>query len=800
MKVSYRWLRDVAPGLALSPDEAVERLALRGAPVEEVVDLGRRWQGLCVGRVVAARPHPNADRLTLCRVEGPDGEVSVVCGAPNVEVGALYPFAPVGASLPGGMRIGKRKIRGEVSEGMLCSESELELGSDRGGILKLEGDARAGQALAEALRLDDWRFDVEVTPNRGDLASHLGVARELHPEGDAALALPPFPGPEPTARPPWTRGAEEAAADGVRVRVDDAGACPRYLGAVVRDVSVGPSPPWLVDRLHSVGARSVNNVVDATNYVMLETGQPLHAFDLDKLEGAVVAVGPARGGETLATLDGRTRTLAADLPTIRDAAGPVAVAGVMGGADSQVADDTESILLECARFEPRRVRAARRALGLSTDASYRFERGVDPSALETALLRALDLIESVSEGASCRALLDACPAPWTPPVVTLRPSRVERVLGEAFSAPEIEALLAPLGYETGRAGPDALEVRVPGHRCHDTLREIDLIEEIARSRGYDAFAATMAPARRGSVPDHPLFQLEDELRAILVADGLSEAQTPSLGPASDGDVPVLNPMSRAESHLRRDRLSGLLRHVERNLARGVRDVRLFEIGTAFGPGPEAAPVETPRVAAALTGLREPEHWSGPDESFDVHDAARLLDRIAGAAFPGARVVPAGGERSPFAKGRRYELVSGDGDAVGWAGEVDADAMDLPPWAGPVLGAEVALPATPDPKSPVIARDLPDQPASERDLAFLVPDRTPVGEVVAAARKGAGRLLEDAHVFDLYRGDDLPPGVRSVALRLRFRARGRTLTDGEVDKACRRAARTVRNATGVEPRG
>ena len=831
MKVSYRWVCDVAPGIDLTADEAMARLALRGAPVEEVDDLSEGLQDIVIGQVLEARPHPNADRLTLCRVLGPDGEVPVVCGAPDVRSGSYYPFAPVGAVLPGGFKIGKRKIRGEFSQGMLCSERELELGDDHAGILLLEGEFDPGAPFAQATGLDDFRLDVEVTPNRGDLLSHVGIARELHPEGQGGIALPAFPGAGGNgaggfrgtvgvAGASFARGGSECASAGVRICIEDPDLCSRYLGAVIRGVTVGPSPRWLADRLRAAGARPINNVVDATNYVMLELGQPLHAFDLDRLADRTIVVGRARPGESLVTLDGETRAITPEMLMIRDAREPVAIAGVMGGRDSEVSGATAEILLECALFEPKQVRATRRALGMSTDASYRFERGVDPTTMETAVLRAAELIVATAGGSVDGEVIDACPAPWEAPVVALRPSRVKHLLGVDFTPEEIIALLTPLGFTAEDRGDDSIDFVVPGHRSYDTLREVDLIEEVARTHGYDVFPATLSPYRPGTVPDDPLFQLEDRLRARLAADGISEAQTPALGPARHGDVALLNPMSADESHLRRDRLSGLLTHLERNMSRGVRDVRLFELGTAFAPGPDAVPSESARVAVVLHGRREPLQWGGSEERFDVYDIARVMELIAREAWAGGSVVPVrsgagdagpdGAAASPptdaprlaggvFVPGRSFELVDASGAVVGRGGEIRAETMDLPPWAGRVVGAEIELPGAPVAKPAVTARELPDQPASQRDVAFLAGEGVAAGEVLKAARAGGGRLLEEAELFDLYMGDDLPPGTRSVAIRLRFRARGRTLTDKEVDRAYRRVLRKVREATGVEPR-
>ncbi len=815
MKVSWRWLRELAPGIPGSSADAMAALAGRGAPVEGVEDPAEGLRDLVVAKVLDARPHPNADRLTLCRVLGAEGERPVVCGAPNVRPGAFYPFAPVGAVLPGGFRIGKRRIRGRLSQGMLCSERELGLGEDHAGIMRLAGEHEPGAPFAAAVGLDDVRFDVEVTPNRGDLLSHLGIARELHPEGQAAIRLPAL-GDSPAPSPTFARGGSQAEAGGVRIEIEDGDLCTRYLGAAIRGVKVGPSPLWLANRLRAAGARPINNVVDATNYVMLELGQPLHAFDLDRLADSTVIVGRARAGETLRTLDGQERELSTGMLTIRDARNPVAVAGVMGGEDSEVTAATGDVFLECALFEPKQVRATRRALGLSTDASYRFERGVDPTLMETALVRAAGLIAELGGGTVDAQAIDVHPAPWRPPVVALRPSRVERLLGVPFAARRIVELLGPLGYEVVGEEDDALHFAVPGHRSYDTLREVDLIEEVARTHGYDAFPSELASFRPGAVPDDPLFGLEDRLRARLAADGISEAQTPALGPAACGDVALLNPMSTEESRLRRDRLSGLLVHLERNLARGVGDVRLFEIGTAFAPAADRSspPEESARVAVALHGRRAPLQWAEGDGRFDLFDVARVLELIAAESWPGGRVVPAAGtedapqagdgppgeiDPSPYLPGRSYELRDRAGRVVGRGGEIRPGRMDLPRWAGAVVGGEAILPSSPGPGPAVTARDLPDQPASERDVAFLLPPGIPAGDVLRAARRGGGRLLEDAVVFDLYQGSDLPEGARSVAIRLRFRARGRTLTDREVDKFLRRALAKVKEATGVEPR-
>jgi phenylalanyl-tRNA synthetase beta chain len=495
--VSYRWLKSLAPGIEGTPREVADRLALLGAPVDEIVDLGAEIGDVVVARVSEVRQHPNADRLRICTVDdGSGAALQVVCGAPNVEAGRLYPFAPIGAHLPGGLEIKKARLRGEASEGMLCSARELGLGRDHAGLMTLNGDFAPGTRFREALELDDWRLVVDVTPNRGELLSHVGVARELAPGGVDGIDLPRFPG-APKVKLPCVSGRREGQCGPVHVEIEDGHGCPRYMGAIVRGVKVGPSPEWLASRLRAVGQRPINNVVDATNYVLQELGQPLHAFDLAKLRGERVIVRRAREGETLTTLDGVERTLIETDLVIADAERAVALAGVMGGENSEVGEGTTELFLECAVFDPRSVRKTGRRLGLSSDAAYRFERGVDPEGQPEALQRVVELILAIA-GGEVGAAVDVDPVPFERPVIALRPERVERVLGLELTPDELTALLQPLGFEVKRRS-SPLRVAVPGYR-YDVRSEIDLIEEVARRRGYGSFPEELAPFRPTQVP------------------------------------------------------------------------------------------------------------------------------------------------------------------------------------------------------------------------------------------------------------------------------------------------------------
>ncbi|HKJ91995.1 MAG TPA: phenylalanine--tRNA ligase subunit beta [Longimicrobiales bacterium] len=819
MDISYRWLRALAPSLEDGPERVAERLAMYGAPVDEVVRLDAGLADIVVGRVLAMRAHPDADRLSVCRVDAGGEPLEVVCGAPNVREGGLYPFAPEGVLLPGGLEIRAATIRGVTSHGMLCSERELGLGRDHTGIMELHGDFRPGEPLVGALGLDDVRLVLDVTPNRPDLLSHMGVARELAPGGDADLALPEIPGDAGAAARvselTFRRTKDAGVVDGVDVRIDDPAGCPRYVAAVVRGVQVAPSPEWLAGRLRAAGLRPINNVVDATNYVLLELGQPLHAFDLGRLDGPEIRVRRARAGERITTLDGEKRTLAAFMVVIADAGRPLAVAGVMGGADSEVDASTTDVLLECALFDPKSIRATRNALGMSTDASYRYERGVDVEGMERAARRALELILALAGGTPAPEAADVYPDERKAPVVSLRPSRVARLLGAAVEDAAIVGYLAPLGFAAVKRGKDRIDFRVPGHRRYDVSREVDLIEEVARRHGYDAFPDTLHPFRASGVADDALLAFQARLRRVLAGAGFLEARHVPFVPEAEGDVALLHPLSQEESRLRRELAPRLVRAVESNLAHGVRDVRLFELGTVFAPaGQGEQPREAVRVAAVFTGARHAPHWSGEAQTYDIWDAKGVLDRLADvlgleAAVPadgvdaGARSAAAAPLTTPH--GRVLEadarfVVRQDGAGVGLAGRVRDDALDAPAWAGPVWAVEVTLTDAMLHARPPRYRPLPAYPPIERDLALVVPDTLPAQQVGTVARAAAGELLEEVRVFDVYRGKGVPEGHRSIAFRLRFRSPERTLTDDDADAAVARVLNRLQEELGVRRRG
>ncbi len=812
MNVSTRWLKEIVPGLEGSPTEIAEHLALRGAPVDEITTPGEGLGDIVVARVISARQHPNADRLSLCEVDGGDGVVQVVCGAPNVKADTYYPFAPVGAVLPGDFKIKKAKIRGEVSQGMLCSAKELGLGVDHDGILELDGDFNPGDGFVAALGLDDATLDVEVTANRGDLLSHVGVGRELAMAGSASLTLPEIPGgPDWSSAPggqlEYRRGSPKVESAGVSVEIVDSELCHRFLGIIIRGVQIAPSPPWLQERLRGAGARPINNVVDATNYAMLELGHPLHAYDLNKLGGHSIVVRTATPDEkTFETLDGEKRELTSKMLMICDGDGPVGIGGVMGGLHSEVDENTTDIFLEAALFEPKQIRATRKALVMSTDASYRFERGVDPAGMERAIERCLAVILATAGGTVDGPVLDCCPVPFEQEVVSLRLARIERLLGIPFEAEYVESLLKPLGFEVdsvseGENGA-TLAVRIPGYRSYDVTREVDLIEEVARTHGFDRFPDALGAGRPGSVPDHPLFRLEDELRAHMVSEGFFEAHTPSFAPPGEGDVEVANPLTTTEPFMRRALLPALLRRVEYNLSHGNRNVRLFEIGTSFRKaGSGEAPAEATHIAAAWTGARSPAHWASAEEVFEIWDLKAILEDAARVAYREPLPVR-GGEPAigQLADDASFIVSDAAGAAIGHGGRITSDSVDTPPWAGDVWGFEFTLPETPSERPVPTMVPLPTLPASERDLALLVPEGTEAALVLEQIRAKGGADLESAEIFDLYTGEGIEDGLRSIAFGLRFRSPKRTLRDKDVDKHVAKILKHLEEELGVRPRG
>jgi phenylalanyl-tRNA synthetase beta chain len=825
MKLSWRWIREFLQ-TDLTPQQAADRLVNGGVEVGSVERLAPGVDGVVVGEVEAVERVLGRDRaehhLKLVRVSTGRERFSVLCGAPNCVAGVRAAFAPPGATLPGGRRIEVATIRGVRSQGMLCSEKELGIGEEHaGGVLLVGAEAPLGADLLAHLGLDDWVLEVEITPNRPDCLSIVGVAREL-----AALTGGKFQYP--------TIAVTEGEGDAhvlARVRIDDPDLCPRYAARVITGVRVGPSPAWMAARLRAVGLRPISNVVDVTNYVLWELGHPLHAFDYDTVADHTIVVRRARRGERLTTLDGQDRALGESMLVIADPERAIGIGGVMGGANTEVTGATTRVLLEAAYFKPGSIRGTSRDLGLKTDAAYRFERGADIEGLRDAIDRAAQLIAEVAGGVVARGVIDVYPAPRRRPVVRLRVSRIQRVIGASPPVEEVARILEGLGLLVRRE-PDALQVEVPAFR-RDIAIEEDLVEEVIRVWGYDKIPSTLPggtliPARRP-----PTLAQADAVRRALVAAGLDEVITyafedPDLEVAlglvgGEGGVKtaaeaeavrvqealvdrdreplrLLNPLSQDASALKSDLMPALLRVIATNVRRQQPNVRVFEIGKHYARV-RGEPAESRWLALALTGARANPAWYAPREPADVFDAKGLAEHVL--AVLGLRDVAVDadpGAHPYFEPGRWGRLVAG-GTAVAAFGEIALPAREVFDIPAPVFGATIPL----DVVAAIAVEPprfvaLPRHPSVQRDVAFVIPQSLPAAEVEQVIRSAGGALLRSVTLFDLYAGEGVGPGTRSLAWRLTFRADDRTLTDAEVNDAYARVIEDVRRRFGVEVRG
>jgi phenylalanyl-tRNA synthetase beta chain len=782
MLVPYSWLRDFAP-LDGGPDALVPVLNGLGMVVEAVTRVGEGLGGVTVARVVRRRPHPGADRVQLVDVDAGDGEIQVVCGAFNFEAGDLVPLAPVGTILPGNFEIGRRKVMGEWSEGMLCSATELGLGADADGIMVVGVQAAPGTPLTEALGLQpDVVFDLDITANRPDAMSIAGVARDV-----AAKLRVPFH--LPASEVGTGKGTVEDLASLI---VEAPDLSPRFTVRVIEGVEIGTSPDWVRRRLTLAGMRPINSAVDASNYVMLELGQPTHPYDLDKLPGAGLLVRRGRPGETLTTLDGVERHVGhGDDCLICDGEGtPVGIGGIMGGASSEIDEGTTRVLLEAAYFTPMAIARTAKRLKLRTEASARFERGTDPEIIDLATDRLISLIGA----APAAGTLDVRSLPKERPVVRTRVERVGGLLGRPFTAKEITGYIEPIGFATREVEPGVLDVTVPSWRP-DVGIEVDIIEEVARHHGYENLPRTVPrPTKAGGLTT---FQLaRRRLRDILNGLGISEASSPPLlGPGDheraglSSDVIVASdPMIREESVLRTSLLPHLLRGLAFNASHRNPDARLFEIGHVFLPTDRSSelPDERERLAVALAGSGAPEAvrvWRTIVEVLRLEDLQLVADAAPG-LHPGRTA--------------RIERASG---VLGYVGEADPAVVEAHGLEGRVAWLEVDLePLLNGPTRPEEMRPVSRYPSSDIDLAFTVPETVAAGAVEATLRESVEELLEWVRLFDVYRGEAVPGDTRSLAFRLRFQAQDRTLTDEEIAGLRQQAIDAVESTHGAQLRG
>ncbi len=782
MQVTLEWLRRYVE-IEESAQEIADLLTRQGLEVSECVSVKPHLEGVITSRVVSLEPHPSSRSLWVCRLDTGREDRTVLCGAQNVAVGDCVPLAVPGSSMPGGKVIEATRLHGVFSEGMLCSELELDLSEDHSGIMKLPPDTSPGVELDRALALEDDVIDIEVTPNRPDCLSVIGVAREIAARKKREIRFPRISLEEQNPPASQVSSVEILAPE----------ACPRYVGRVLEDLRVDVSPFWLRRLLNLVGLRPINNIVDITNFVMLEWGQPLHAFDLDRLEENRIVVRMAGPGETITTLDGEERTLCEEDLLICDARRPVALAGVMGGLDSEIGEATTRVLLESAFFEPKGIRRTGKRLGISTEASYRFEREIDRRGCLRAADRAACMMASMAGGRLLAGALDVYPQPYRDRTVPVSVSRVNRLLGTSIQKEEMLGYLTGLGMEVDDQGGDAFDVTPPSFRPDITMG-MDIVEEVARLYGYDTIATELPRAPVSPVMAEPERRAEDLARDVLVGMGFSEVVNYSFnGPDlleplgfPEGDVrsrpvPLQNPLSEAQGFLRTTMAGLLLDTLARNLRQRNRDLRFFELGRVFLPrAKEALPEERRMLAGVMVGRRYRERWNEPEAGLDLFDLKGCLEVLLQAfGFPEFEWI------RPKQESYLHPGCSGDilvdTTRIGAAGRLHPSILEAFEIEEDVFLFELefgSLSTRVD--RPRAYRPYAKRPPVQRDLALVLDEAVPYRQVIGKMWELADPRVTDIDLFDLYRGPPVQEGKQSMAFRITYQDPSRNLTDEEIN--------------------
>ncbi len=794
MKVSLSWLNDYVP-VEMDVKSLADALTMVGLEVEAIEDRWSHLKKVVVGRVLETAPHPDADKLTLCRVDVGGRTAAIVCGAPNVAADMLAPVALPGAVLREGFVIKKSTIRGETSEGMLCSEVELELGPDASGIMALDPSldplATPGQPLTEALNLSDWVLDISITPNRADCLSLIGVAREIAAIQGNRMTLPERTLPE-------GEGDVHAMAS---VAIEAPVLCPRYAARLVTDITIGPSPAWLQERLLSVGQRPISNIVDVTNFVLMETGQPLHAFDYDTLAENRIVVRPAEEGEPFTTLDEKKRVLSENMLMICDGEKAVAVGGVMGGMNTEIEETTTRVLIESACFDPISIRKTGKALGLNTEASFRFERGVDPGGTVFALDRAARLMLEVGGGRMISGLIDEHPGKGPAREIPLSIRKTNRLLGLSLSREETRSMLESIEFTARPAEePDLLIVTVPSFRV-DVFRPEDLMEEAARLSGYDNIPTTFPTMTRGSDEPSGMLAIRTRIKELMVGFGFFEAINYSFIHAESADrlalspedarrgvVNLLNPLSEDQAVMRTSMIPGLLESMGRNTSRDVKSLALFETGNIFMPrGKDQLPEETEMLAGLMTGDRVERSWSAKATPCDFYDLKGVVEAmLKSLRVDGVRFTAISGKtdarytRPGHAARIEIETAPGEGRSIGLIGEVHPGVLENFGLKQTAFIFEIDL----DALTPLIpegkrSQPIPRFPAVPRDITLIIDRKIAAGAVLEKASRNPEKLLETVSLFDVFQGAPIPDGKKSVSFRLVYRSDQETLEDETV---------------------
>ncbi len=792
MKVLLSWLKDYID-INETPEKIADALNMTGLEVEEIIQPGKNLNNVVVGKILSRDPHPDAEKLSLCSVDVNRGHpLQIVCGANNMKAGDKVPVAMIGARLPSGFEISKAKIRGIESSGMMCSKKELGISEDHGGLYILDAQAEIGQNIVEALKLDEVIFEISITPNRGDALSHLGIARELSAIFNLPLHRDPL----------GNEDGEGAIAEHVSIDIHDRELCPRYGARVMHNVKVGPSPDWMRERLEKAGIRSINNVVDVTNYLMLDIGHPMHAFDYKLVTGHKVVVRQAAKDERIVTLDKVERNLDSSMLVIADQEKPMAIAGVMGGLNSSVTDATTSILLEAAFFDPTTVRRTSKRLGLMSDSSYRFERGTNIDNVPIALNEAVRLLKEMTGGQPVKGIADAYPKPEILRQIKVRTRRVNKVIGVSLSPTQIETLLLRLKLDTRRDGED-LVVSVPPYR-HDLSIEADIIEEVARMYGYNNIPTTLPAITSVLQLPTPLQKLEKRLRAHMVSCGFNEIMTYSFIPSSidacfceKKPLMLQNPLSEDLSAMRTSLKWGMFDALKRNILNDEFNLRLFEIGKVFHPAAGGLSEEHSRLCIGFSGSADQKNWRRSGETFDLFTVKGLIQNIADLLKVKIRFAP--GSCSVFHPSMQMELMVGKSPS-GEFGQLHPNLLDNKKMPKFIFIAEIDLSRfAAAVEGAGRMKPIPELPAIRRDLALIAPLSVAHRDILKILTSEGKTLLEDCYLFDVYQGKGIPEDSRSLAFAMTFRDPKKTLTDEEIQPMISRMVSRLETELAVKLR-
>ncbi|HIE26476.1 TPA: phenylalanine--tRNA ligase subunit beta [Candidatus Poribacteria bacterium] len=790
MKVSVKWLKEFVE-FDHSAEELAHLLTMSGVEVSKIERLDSGLDKVVVGKIVNLRPHPKADKLVLCDVDVGGKTVQIICGAPNAREGLIAPVALVGARLPAGMEIKPVRLRGEYSHGMLCSEKELGFSEDASGLMELPTNLEVGTPLPQALGVDDVVFELDLTPNRPDCLSIFGVAREVSAILGNPLRLPEISMSE----------SDTEASSVTSVKISDPDLCPRYAARIIRGVKIAPSPTWLQQRLEAIGLHGINNVVDVTNYVLMELGHPLHAFDYHKLAENRIIVRRAFVGEEIVTIDEESRSLTDDMLVIADAEKAVALAGVMGGFDSEVTENTTDVLLESAYFNPISIRKTSRALGMHTEASHRFERGTDIEGLITSLNRAAQLIQEIAGGEICKGIVDAYPVKFKPVKIHLRPERVNFLLGTNIKRAEMKDILTRLKFEVSddTCGEGVLEVTAPTFQP-EIVREVDLIEEIARIWGYDNIPTVLPTGDIPLVKEDIKIALRERTKSVMLGCGLTEAVNPSFYSPRAFDAINLpedspyrkalvlqKPLSEEQSIMRTTLIPSLLGNVQWNVNHQVPDVKLFELARIFNPKESELPDEREMLAGVISGSMSSGLWNDKTREVDFFDIKGIVENLFEEfGLVEYEVKPVD---HPTLHPNKSAQIRMDGEILGIMGEVHPNVLDNYDISQKVYLFELDFDKLAEYYSNLL-RESPDvakhfQPLSQfpsvfRDLAIVLPEDVPSEEAKRIIQKTGGEIIASLKLFDVYTGQPVPEGKKSLAYSIEYNSKSGTLTEDSVD--------------------